>query len=90
MNFQPPDVEEDRDAMFEAWFAQQEKNGYAVLSRDELRGKLDEAATDGYAEGRKDERAEFAPLIAAVEQILDSGHMNTEDLARLRAAWEAA
>lgn len=31
-----------------------------------------------------------ASLMSVVEQILDVGHMNTEDLARLRAAWEAS
>jgi hypothetical protein len=30
------------------------------------------------------------PLLQAVEWLLDDGHMNTEHLARLRAAWEAA
>ena len=30
------------------------------------------------------------PLMQAVEWLLDDGHMNTEHLARLRAAWEAA
>jgi len=29
-------------------------------------------------------------LMNVVEQILDAGHLNTEDLARLRAAWEAS
>jgi hypothetical protein len=32
----------------------------------------------------------LAPLFGVVAQILDAGHMNTEDLARLRAAWEDA
>ena len=30
------------------------------------------------------------PLLQAVEWLLDDGHMNTEHLARLRAAWEEA
>ena len=30
------------------------------------------------------------PLMDVVEHILDAGHLNTEDLARLRAAWYAA
>lgn len=30
------------------------------------------------------------PLLQAVEWLLDEGHMNTEHLARLRAAWEDA
>lgn len=30
------------------------------------------------------------PLMQAAEWLLDDGHMNTEHLARLRAAWEAA
>ncbi len=88
-DFQPADPpEEDIDAKWDAWFAQQEKNGYAVISRDEWKEKLNTAAYDGYAEGRKDQREELAALILVVEQILDAGHMNTEDLAQLRAAWE--
>jgi len=35
------------------------------------------------------ERAIYAPLMTAVENILDDGHMNQEHLARLRAAWES-
>ena len=30
------------------------------------------------------------PLLQAVEWLLDDGHMNTEHLARMRAAWEDA
>lgn len=48
------------------------------------------AQQHAYAEGRKDEREAHAPLRSAAEQVLDAGHMNTEDLARLRAAWEDA
>ncbi len=36
------------------------------------------------AEGKR-----YAPLMQAVEWLLDDGHMNQEHLARLRAAWEA-
>ncbi|MEY4636529.1 MAG: hypothetical protein RJA55_2327 [Acidobacteriota bacterium] len=36
------------------------------------------------------ERAKYAPLMQAVEWLLDDGHMNQEHLARLRAAWEGA
>lgn len=62
--FQPPDTpEEDIDAKWDAWFDQQEKNGYAVISRDEWKEKLDEAATDGYAEGRKDQLEDMTALI---------------------------
>ena len=32
----------------------------------------------------------LSDLYDAVGQILDAGHMNAEDLARLRAAWERA
>lgn len=35
------------------------------------------------------ERERYAPLMQAVEWLLDDGHMNQEHLARLRAAWEA-
>lgn len=62
--FQPPDREEEPDDdKWERWFAQQEKNGYAVISRDEWRDKLDEAARDGYSEGRDDERENCMRLL---------------------------
>lgn len=32
----------------------------------------------------------LSDLYGAAGRILDAGHMNAEDLARLRAAWEAA
>lgn len=35
------------------------------------------------------EHERYAPLMQAVEWLLDDGHMNQEHLARLRAAWEA-
>lgn len=66
--FQPPDREEEpEDDKWERWFAEKEKGGYAVISRDEWHSRLDDAATDGYAEGRKDEReqllSDFATLL---------------------------
>jgi hypothetical protein len=70
-DFQPPDPPEpDYDALWESWFDQQEKNGYAVLSRDEWKSRLNEAATDAYAEGRKDQREDDAELLAFVESWL--------------------
>jgi len=50
--------------------------------------RREQALTDAYAAGREDERADHKALRDAVEQIIDAGHMNTEDLARLRAAWD--
>jgi hypothetical protein len=67
--FQPPDPQEEpADDKWDRWFAQQEKNGYAVLSHDEWGARLDEAARDGYAEGRKDESEQ---LVAAPVAWLD-------------------
>jgi hypothetical protein len=64
--FQPPDPPEpDYDAMREAEYDRYEKLGYAIIARDEWREKLDEAARDGYAEGRKDEREELLSIIRA-------------------------
>jgi hypothetical protein len=64
MSFQPPDPPEpDYDALWESWFDQQEKNGYAVLSRDEWKSRLNEAATDAYAEGRSDQREDDMRLL---------------------------
>lgn len=62
--FQPPDIEEEPDyEKWERWFAEKEKNGYAVLSREEWRGMLGQAQRDAYAEGRKDEREEMIALL---------------------------
>ena len=58
--FQPPDVEEDRDAMAEAWLEQKERDGYLVMTRDEFNERLDSHATDAYAEGRVDEAEDIA------------------------------
>ena len=67
MEFQPPDTPEpDRDAEIDAWFAEKERYGYSVLSRDdreEWKKKLDDAANDGYAEGRRDEAEELSKLL---------------------------
>jgi hypothetical protein len=72
--FLPPDTPEpDRDALVEEMFDRYEKCGYAVIPRDEWRSKLDEAAREGYAEGRKDERADV--LLA----IKEAGFDLTED-----------
>jgi hypothetical protein len=71
--FQPPDPPEpDIDAMWDAWFDQQEKGGYAVISRDEWKAKLDEAASIGYAEGRVDAIEEAKPLYDEILHALES------------------
>ncbi len=36
------------------------------------------------------ERERYAPLMQAVEWLIDDGHMNQEHLASIRAAWEQA
>jgi hypothetical protein len=36
------------------------------------------------------ERERYAPMMQAVEWLLDDGHMNQEHLARIRATWEQA
>lgn len=79
--FQPPDPPEpDYDAMWEAWFDQQEKNGYAVLSRDDWNAKLDEAASIGYSEGRKDALEEEKQLLAwAYRKLLPYSFAKQED-----------
>ena len=65
--FQPPDPEEEpEDDKWERWFAEQEKGGYAVISRDEWHAKLDAAAMDGYAEGRNDAREEVLREFAEI------------------------
>ncbi len=94
MNFQPedpPDVEPDWDEIFDRY----EKNGYAVIDREEWKQRLDDAATDGYAEGRSDEREEWAPVLAALQPILrfnsseETVAVRTSDIAAFRAALAA-
>ena len=53
-----------------------------------LSSKHEKALTNAYAEGRKDERANHKALRDAAEQIINAGHMNTEDLSILRRAWD--
>ena len=62
--FQPPDEPApDYDTLREEMFERYEKCGYAVISRDEWKSKLDEAQKEAYAEGRKDEREELTRLL---------------------------
>jgi hypothetical protein len=70
VNFQPPDLPEpDHDALWDAWFDKQKKNGMAVLTRSEWHERLDEAARDAYAEGRNDEREDSARAPLTPQQI---------------------
>jgi hypothetical protein len=65
-------------------------DGGDVPVMEQLRRMAEDAAKyrDSSA-GNKAEDAAVRNLMQAVEQILDAGHMNQEDLARLRAAWNA-
>lgn len=56
----------------------------------ELIASIDNEFRRGFIDGQVQMRDEYAGLRLAVEAILDAGHMNTEDLVRLRAAWEKA
>src|SRR5687768_17581298 len=67
--FQPPDIEEDRDAMWDHWCDQQEKNGMVVVSREELKNRLDRECTDAYAEGRADQQKEDQTFLTAIDNI---------------------
>lgn len=74
--FQPPDPpEEDIDAKWDRWFDQQERNGYAVISRADWREKLDETARDGYADGRSDERDALLPALRQVRNALKEAEL---------------
>jgi hypothetical protein len=65
--FQPPDQEEEpEDDKWERYFAEKEKNGYVVLSRDEWNARIDEACRDAYAAGRDDQRREDMQEFAAI------------------------
>ncbi len=78
--FQPPEHDEEpEDDKWERFFAEKEKNGYAVLSRSEWREKLDEAARDGYAEGRNDQREDDTRLLAWAYGKLRRVHFTKQD-----------
>jgi hypothetical protein len=78
--FEPPDAEEDREAMMEAWFDQQEKNGMVVASREELRDRIDRECTDAYAEGRADQYREDKGLMAwAYSKLIYRSFDNMDD-----------
>lgn len=81
MNMQPPDRDDEpEDDKWDRWFTEQEKNGYAVLSRDEWRSRLDETARDGYAEGRSDQRADDIRLLAwAYRKLMPYSFARQED-----------
>ena len=93
--FQPPDVEEDRDVMAEAWLLERERAGYLVLTRDEFNERLDSHATDAYAEGRIDEAEDIAkellpglyymdPPDGGSASLREQLHRMSEDAARYR------
>lgn len=55
---------------------------------EDIAALLDEAVKG--LQGAASERERLAPLMQAVEWLLNEGYMDQENLARLRAAWEAA
>jgi hypothetical protein len=74
----------------ERWRNQQEAAYFERTAREYSEREEREAALNrAYADGRADEREAHKALRDAVEQILEDGHMNQENLAWLRAAWEA-
>jgi len=64
-------------------------NVYMAPNRDRFADVplYDQAAIDAAVAA---ERQNYVPLMHSVADILNDGHMHTEHLARLRAAWEAA
>jgi hypothetical protein len=78
--FQPEDPPEPNyDAMADSMFDAYEKLGYAVISRDEWHAKLDDAAKDGYAEGRNDEREENLRLLSFAYSKLQHAHFSKQE-----------
>lgn len=65
---------------------------FKLTERQALNDFIDECGPQNvialYAASKGTEAGERDDLYEAVAQILDAGHMNTEDLARLRAAYE--
>ena len=45
------------------WIEKKKQYGYYVLTREELDERIDEAQTDAYAEGRREEREELTRLL---------------------------
>ena len=64
------------------------QNFYGSIIRDAL-AAID-ALQDENISLRASNCSRLSILYDVAGQILDAGHMNTEDLARLRAAWEEA
>lgn len=62
-----------------------DRHGDAVIALQDASYEL--GRERGVIEGKASALAGLQDLHAAVEQILQDGHMNQEDLARLRAAY---
>jgi hypothetical protein len=69
-----PPLEEDSDAMLDAWFDQQETCGMLVVSREELRQRIALACSDAYAEGRSDQAEEDREVKAVLLSALKALH----------------
>lgn len=63
---------------------------FARACWDAALGAIANEAAEALARVAQAESERYAPLMQAVEWLLDDGHMNQEHLARLRAAFEAA
>lgn len=59
-------MSDDREVLLGEWLHRQGKNGMVVLTREEWRDRLDQAATDGYASGRDDQREESIDRLTAL------------------------
>lgn len=80
--FQPPDrdTEQDREAEWERWIDQQERNGMVVVSPEELKQRLNSECTDAYAEGRADQYSDDKELLAwAYRKLIYRSFDNMDD-----------
>lgn len=76
--FQPADAEEDRDAMEDEQERREHFAGIVKMTGDELRERMDSAALDGYAEGRKDGFEEFKAALEALRELVTVKQLREE------------
>jgi hypothetical protein len=78
MSHQP---EEDRDDQWNRWFDQQKHNDMVVVvSRDELKDRLDRECSDAYAQGRSDQLDDDKDLLRwAYSKLVYRSFNNMDD-----------
>jgi hypothetical protein len=61
----------DIDDQWAGWLDSMTRCGMVAMRREEFREHMDQLQTEAYADGRADERAEWAPVLDALEEALE-------------------